>query len=249
MTKEEFDEEFGSVGPVRRLGCTIDQYCISDFAQDDPERFHQLVSFLCPRDQEIMLCFAVLQKRPVDISRVFGKAGHRAEEDLHKAAHKLAGLVAFGTLPGVDRLDQILRERNLHCFGGHSFAACLWQYARNRDFNQLSRLVGPGLHQHMLRTFKQLHAKADRESGLLAGWILWLVDGSNPHGKGWRKRKRTGCHYKLGPTVFRSAAVPYGDYLPDGSRPQTTMQIPKATGPNVVKIQRYMKFILRGMNA
>src|ERR1017187_9847811 len=90
----------------------LDKYEIANFAADDPKRFHELVELLSPRDQEIILLFAVLQKRPTDLSILFGKAGHRAEEDLHKAAHKLAGLIEFRELPDPERISRILRRRN-----------------------------------------------------------------------------------------------------------------------------------------
>jgi hypothetical protein len=227
------------IGSVETLGPAIDKYEFSDFARDDPARFFELVQHLSPRDQEIMICYAVLQKRPTDLSILFGKAGHRAEEDLHKAAHKLAGLIAFGTQPPIEQLDQILRRSGSHQWGTHDLAPCLWEYANERDFSKLARITGArGLRQHMLRVFKTLHASEGREEGLLAGWILWLVDGSDPHGKGWRKRRRSGREHKLGPTVFR------GNEL----NPRATGRGGKGQRPDVVKITRRMKFILRGMN-
>jgi hypothetical protein len=250
-------------GSIETLGPAIDKYDIANFARDDFPRFLSLVEHLSPRDQEIILCFAVLQKRPTDLSILFGKAGHRAEEDLHKAAHKLAGLIEFGPSPEITSLDGILSRQQLDGFGHNHFAACLWEYSRTRDFGHLSRLIGQrGLRQQMLRAFKVLHASEGREEGLLAGWILWLVDGSDPQGKGWRKRKRGSREHKLGPTVFRSDAVPYG-CEPDhknNTNPlryrseSTTMPIPPADGRGgrrqkaaFVKIRRHMKFLLRGM--
>jgi hypothetical protein len=245
-------------GSIETLGPAIDKYDIANFARDDFPRFLSLVAHLSPRDQEIMLCFAVLQKRPTDLSILFGKAGHRAEEDLHKAAHKLSGLLEFGPLPNLERLAAILSRCGRSEFGCHSFAACIWQYARCRDFAEVSRLIGQrGLRQQMLRAFKILHASEGREEGLLAGWILWLVDGSDPQGKGWRKRKRGSREHKLGPTVFRSDAIPYGSGPTEKLRylaESTTMPIPPANGRGgqrqraaVVKIKRHMRFVLRGM--
>jgi hypothetical protein len=235
------------VGSIETLGPPVDKYEIANFAADDPKRFHELVELLSPRDQEIILLFAVLQKRPTDLSILFGKAGHRAEEDLHKAAHKLAGLIEFRELPDPERISRILRRRNLETWGVHSFALALWQYARSRDFTELSRLIGVrGLRQQMLRTFKILHASDGREEGLLAGWILWLVDGSDPHGKGWRKRKRGTREHKLGPTTFKTMRVDVDELQAArradqrGGRAQRTCN---------VKITRRMKFLLRGMNA
>jgi hypothetical protein len=216
-------------------------YDIITFARDEFPRFLSLVDLLSPRDAEIMLCFAVLKKRPTDLSILFGKAGHRAEEDLHKAAHKLAGLVEFGPLPEIRTLDEILRRCFLSQFGRHSLAACLWEYARCRDFAKLSSLAGPGLRQYMLRVFKILHASTGRDEGLLAGWILWLVDGSDPHGKGWRTRKRQG-YGVLGPTVFRTF-----EHDLAGER-KATQHGGRGQRPNSVKITRHMKFILRGAN-
>src|ERR1700678_1792269 len=62
-------------GSIETLGPAIDKYELSDFAQEDWPRFSQLISHLSPRDQEIMLLFAVLRKRPTDLSILFGKAG------------------------------------------------------------------------------------------------------------------------------------------------------------------------------
>src|ERR1700677_3300158 len=115
---------------IETFGPALYKYTLADFARDDFPRFLALVNFLSPRDAEIMLCFAVLHKRPTDLSILFGKAGHRAQADLHKAAHKLAGLIEFGPLPGIETLDRILQRCNLGSFGNHSLAACLWQYAR-----------------------------------------------------------------------------------------------------------------------
>jgi hypothetical protein len=210
-------------------------YDVATFAKDDPERFHELVNFLCPRDQETIILYAVLQKRPTDLSVLFGKAGHRAEEDLHKAAHKLAGLIEFGPQPQVTRIHDILVRHSLQSFGNHSLAACVLGYARSRNFAECES----GLRQHMLRTFKKLHAAEGRESGLLAGWLLWLVDGSDPKGKGWRKRKRAGKLYKLGPTVFHASGL---NPPADGRGGQGQLR-------HTVKITRKMEFVLRGMNA
>jgi hypothetical protein len=226
---------------IETLGPAIDKYEIANFARDDFPRFMELVNLLSPRDAEIMLCFAVLQKRPTDLSILFGKAGHRAEEDLHKAAHKLAGLIEFGPAPSIETLNAILPTR-LQSFSGHAFAACIWQYARCRDFSEVARLVGShGLRQQMLRAFKALHSAEGREEGLLAGWILWLVDTSNPRGKGWRKRLRGNHRYKLGPTVFRTLNA------------NVAKLVPRATGrggrgqrPDTVKITRKIKFLMRG---
>lgn len=225
----------------------LDKYELSNFARDDFPRFYELVNHLSPRDAEIMLCFAVLQKRPTDLSILFGKAGHRAEEDLHKAAHKLAGLAEFGISPAIERIDSILRRQGLHLFGQHNFAACLWQYARCRDFGELSKLIGArGSRQQMLRASKILHAAPGREEGLLAGWILWLVDGSDPKHPGWRKRRRGGRENKLGPTVFRTLDSSV-DQLQAARR--ATQRGGKGQRTCNVKITRKIKFLLRGMNA
>lgn len=232
------------VHSIETYGPATDKYELQDFARENPQKFLELIEHLNPRDAEIMLCFAYLQKRPTDLSILFGKAGHRAEEDLHKAAHKLAGLIEFGVLPNAERIHKILTLHKISGWGKNSLAACIWQYARCRDYSEMSRLTGHrGLRQQMLRAFKILHAAEGRETGLLAGWILWLVDGSNPKGKGWRKRQRCGREYKLGPTVFRTLA------------PKIENLTPRATGrggrgqrPDTVKITRRMKFILRGMN-
>ena len=230
-----------------------EKYQIGNFVRDHFPRFLELVNLLSPRDAEIMLLFGVLQKRPTDLSILFGKAGHRAEEDLHKAAHKLAGLIAFGPLPDIGTIEGILHRSELSRFHSHSLAACLWQYARERDFESVQRLVGrSGLRQEMLRTFKKLHATEGREEGLLAGWILWLVDGSNPRGKGWRKRKRTGREHKLGPTVFRDNSARDLKDVSHTGRTRRRESHPGKGGrgqnPNVVKITRTMKFLLRGSN-
>lgn len=235
-------EDFSGLGSIETLGPAIDKYEIANFCRDDWPRFVSLVNLLSPRDQEIMLLFAVLQKRPTDLSILFGKAGHRAEEDLHKAAHKLAGLIHFGPQPEIAALDNILVRHSLQSFGNHSLAACMWQYARTRDFTEVTRLIGQrGLRQHMLRIFKLLHGTDGRDEGLLAGWILWLVDGSNPHGRGWRKRKRTGREHKLGPVSFRT-----GSGLAELA-PRATGRGGQGQRPDVVKITRKMRFVLRGM--
>src|ERR1039457_4648770 len=221
-----------------------DGYDIPTFARDDFPRFLSLVDLLSPRDAEIMLCYAVLQKRPTDLSILFGKAGHRAEEDLHKAAHKLAGLAEYNGLPEISRLCTILERHNLLRFAGHSMGACIWQYARCRDFNEVCRLIGQsGLRQHMLRVFKILHASEGREEGLLAGWILWLVDGSDPRGPGWRKRKRgTGGYNKLGPTTFQTFAANPEELQ---SSRRATQRGGQGQRTNNVKITRKIKFLLR----
>jgi len=239
-------ENASDTGSVETLVSATDKYDIANFARDDPQRFLELVKHLSPRDQEIILCFAVLQKRPTDLSILFGKAGHRAEEDLHKAAHKLAGLVEFGVLPELRRFDKILERQRLSVYGEHSFAACLWQYSRCRDFLEASRLLGQaGLRQQMLRAFKILHAAEGREEGLLAGWILWLVDGSDPKGKGWRKRKRTGRQERLGPLAFHAQGQNVQQL--QAARPAAQKGGQRQRTCNV-KITRRMKFVLRGMN-
>lgn len=218
-----------------------DNYDILTFARDEGQRFLALVDLLSPRDAEIMLCFAVLQKRVTDLSILVGKAAHRAEEDLHKAAHKLAGLVEFGPLPEIQTINATLERCDISKFGRHSLAACIWQYARCRDFSEVSRLTGQtGLRQRMLRVFKILHGCEGRDEGLLAGWILWLVDGSEAHGKGWRKRQRGTRQDRLGPTVFHtfnSDLQGARRAARSGGQGQRTRQ---------VKIRRHMKFILRG---
>lgn len=230
----EHDGESGMTLSVETVESPIDKYAIGDFATDDPLRFQELVSHLCPRDQEVMLCFAILQKRPTDLSRLFGKAGHRAQEDLHKAAHKLAGLIAFGPLPDIGTIDSILSHHQLSRFRTHSLAACIWEYARCRDFEEVSRLIGTrGLRQQILRTFKILHAAEGREEGLLAGWLLWLVDGSDPRGTGWKKCNRVG-YRKIGPTVFSAKDL----------NPPATGRGGQGQKPATVKITRRMKFIL-----
>jgi hypothetical protein len=220
-----------------------DKYELADFARDDFPRFCELVEHLSPRDAEIMHCFAVLQMRPTDLSILFGKAGHRAEEDLHKAAHKLAGLIQFGIQPTIEQLATILDRLRLGRFQSHSFAACIWQYARTRDFLEVSKLIGQrGLRQQMLRAFKILHASEDREAGLLAGWILWLVDGSDPKTKGWQKRQRHGREHKLGPTSFSTKIA----LKPEQLLPRATGRGGQGQRPDTVKISRRMKFCLRG---
>jgi hypothetical protein len=230
---------------VETHGTPTDKYEITHFAKDDPTRFLELAKHLAPRDEELVICFAILQKGPTQLSILFGKAGHRAEEDLHKAAHKLAGLIAFGPLPAIARLDEILSRNDLERFGSHSFGACCWQYARNRDFGEMYRLLGHrGLRQQMLRAFKKLHAAEGRDAGLLAGWILWLVDGSDPKSRGWRKRKRCGREHKLGPTVFRTFGDSVGELTPPA-----TGRGGQGQRPDTVKITRKLKFLLRGANA
>jgi hypothetical protein len=213
-----------------------DSYDIVAFARDDPRRFFELVEHLSPRDAEIILCFALLQKRPTDLSILFGKAGHRAEEDLHKAAHKLAGLIEFGPNPDVEKVEPILAR-----IGADHLHEGAVGYSQARNFEGF-----PGLRQRMFRAFKKLHASEGREEGLLAGWLLWLVDGSDPQGKGWRKRKSSGTVYKLGPTVFgKSPDLPRyeGDRWTGGGRVNSRGgqgQIAMQT-----KIGRKLKFLLR----
>lgn len=219
---------------------SIDAYELCDFARDDFPRFAELLQHMSARDAEILYCFAVLRMRATDLSVLFGKAGHRAEEDLHKAAHKLAGIIAFGVSPEIERIDTILQRHTLDRFGKHSLSACLWEYSRTRDFQQLARLLGHrGFRQHMLRVFKQLHASDDREAELLAGWILWLVDQSDPNGKGWKKPKRSAHIRKLGPTSFYARSA---DLLPPVMR-----QGGQRMRADRVTISRKMKFYLRGM--
>src|SRR6266542_5666882 len=134
------ESEISTLGSVETLGGAIDKYDIATFMEDDPERFMELVTHLSPRDQEIILCFSVLRKRPTDLSILFGKAGHRAEEDLHKAAHKLAGLAQFGPLPEIEKIQSIIQRCGLAQFGNHVLSACLREYARCRDFVAISRL-------------------------------------------------------------------------------------------------------------
>lgn len=230
---------------IEAIESPTDLYDIATFARDAPQRFMSLVEHLSPRDQEIILCFALLQKRTTDLSVLFGKAGHRAEEDLHKACHKLAGLVEFGVLPGIGVLNSILERCNLGSFGQHCLGACIWEYARCRDFGEVCRLIGSrGLRQEMLRAFKILHAAKGREEGLLAGWILWLVDGSDPKGKGWRQRKNGGREHQLGPTVFRTKGSETEQL--QAAKPATQRGGRRHRTKNV-KIKRRMKFMLRGV--
>jgi hypothetical protein len=251
FTRQKYDESASArwsaegdtwTGSVETLAAPIDKYELSHFAADDPKRFLDLVKHLSPRDAEIILCFAVLQKGPTDISTLFGKAGHRAEEDLHKAAHKLAGLVEFGSVPEGAKVDRVLERHNLTKWGNHSFRECVSRYSVCRSFPLVTaERRQRGLRQQMLRSFRILHASDDREAGLLAGWLLWLVDGSNPNAKGWRKRRRTGRECRLGPTVFRSS----GDDV-EQLRPRASGKGGQGQRPDVVKITRQMRFMLRG---
>lgn len=224
------------------------EYNIPQFARDDPARFLELVEHLNPRDQEMLILYALLQKRPTDLSILFGKAGHRAEENLHKAIHKLAGLVEFGSLPALDRIQPIIAR--LDCrFGRNDLGAAIWEYARVRDFGKMARLLGhSGLRAEMFRIFKRLHAASGRDAGLLAGWILWLVDGANPRGKGWAKNKRTG-RYKLGPTVFRTFQTDIGAQRSDGHglNPRASSVGGRRTKSAQLKVKRHYKFLLRGL--
>lgn len=215
----------------------VDKYGLAHFAQDDPQRFFSLLEHLSPRDQEILICFAILQKGPTDLSILFGKAGHRAADDLQKAAHKLAALAEFGPLPPVTRIAAILERHSADRFGERvSLSACLWQYARCRDFAELSSLIGErGLRQQMQRVCKMLHELPGREEGLLAGWILWLVDGSNPSGRGWLKRRTRGNKRKLGPRAFHSSEL----------RPRKTGRGGKGQVYCTVKIRRQLKCLVR----
>lgn len=241
---KQWEQEFSALGSVETHPHPVDKYELAHFAADDPQRFLSLVKHLSPRDAEIILCFAVLQKGPTDIGVLFGKAGHRAQEDLHKAAHKLAGLIEFGQSPALSAIETILCRSVLRQFGPHSLGAAMLHYATTRDFREVTRsLKLRGLRQHMLRTFRALHASPDREAGLLAGWILWLVDGSNPQAKGWRKRRRTGREYQLGPTVFHCTGSDV-----DQLRPRANGKGGQGQRPDVVKFSRRMKFMLRGAN-
>ena len=225
-------------------------YNIPQFAADDPKRFLELIEYLNPRDQEMLICYALLGKRPTDLSILFGKAGHRAEENLHKAAHKLAGIIEFGALPEIARITPLVAAVSSNRFGKSDLAIAIWQYARCRDFNFMARLLGmPGLRQEMLRTFKRLHAAKGREAGLLAGWILWLVDGANPRGAGWAKNKRNG-RYRLGPTVFRTFKAEVGRLRDDGHGvlPRTSTHGGRGQRSAQVKVKRRYNFLLRGMN-
>ena len=218
------------------------QYNVLEFARDAPERFLELVNCLCPRDQEIILCFAILEKRLTDLSLLFGKAGHRAEEDLHKAIHKLAGLARFGTRPPIEAIAPTLERNGLGIFNGtHNFPASLWQYARTRDFVDTETLIGPGLRRFMWNAFRLLHGSAGPEEGLLAGWILWLMDHSNPKGIGWvppAPNKR----YCLGPTVFHSLRC--GTKALQSARKASTRG-GQGQKTRFVEITRHMKFMLR----
>ena len=239
---KELGKELADEGVHYTRSC-VSTYNVMDFARDNPQLFLEMCGHLAPRDSEIMLCFAVLQKRPTDLSILFGKAGHRAEEDLHKAAHKLAGLIEFGPLPTPERISGILGRQKLLDFGRNSMAYALWQYARCRDFKEMSKLLGRrGLRQQMLRTFKKLHAAEGREEGLLAGWILWLVDGSKLEGKGWQERRKIGREYQLGPTVFRTFGT-----KTENLNPRATGRGGQRQRPATVKITRKMKFLLRGL--
>lgn len=235
--------EISALGSIETLGGAIDKYDIGTFAKDDPIRFLELVQHLCPRDQEIMICFAMLQKRPTELSILFGKAGHRAERDLHKAAHKLAGLAEFGPDTSIDRLRGVCDLHGLATFSGHSFPACIWQYSRCRNFAEVSRLIGArGLRQQMFRAFKVLHSAQGREEGLLAGWILWLVDGSDPKGKGWKKRKRSCRQERLGPTTFHAHGSAIEQLEQGRSASQKGGRRQRTAN---VRIKRKMQFLLK----
>ena len=175
----------------------IDKYGVENFARDNTAKFLQLIDYMTPRDAELLICFALLQKGPTELSILFGKAGHRCETDLHQAAHKLAGLIEFGPLPKPARLSQILRRNKLHKYGGDSLAECVTHYARKRTF------ANGGLRSEMLRVLKILHRKKGRDEGLLAGWLLWLVHRSIPIGTGWKQSREGTTRFNLGPTEFR----------------------------------------------
>lgn len=226
------------------------EYNIPQFARDDPTRFLALVEHLNPRDQEMIILYALLHKRPTDLSILFGKAGHRAEENLHKAIHKLAGLLEFGPLPSSSRIESIIAGFDCR-FGRHDLGAAIWEYAHVRDFGEMARVLGhSGLRARIFRLFKSLHAAPGRDSGLLAGWLLWLVDGANPRGKGWAKNKRTG-RYKLGPTVFRTFKPDLGGVRQSdghGSNPRASIVGGRRVKAAQLKVKRHYKFLLRGMN-
>jgi hypothetical protein len=97
----------------------------------------------------------------------------------------------------------------------------------------------------MLRTFKKLHATSGRDEGLLAGWLLWLVDGANTQGKGWARNKRRG-RYKLGPTVFRT--FKHETCVTDKQGREINPRATPNGGRKQVRIQRKLKFLLRGTN-
>lgn len=258
-------------GSIETLGPAIDKYELGNYAADSPRKFMELLTLMNPRDAEILACFAFLKLRPTDLSKLFGKAGHRAEEDLHKAAHKLAGLIAYGPHPSLEQIAEILTRHGLQEFAGRWLAACIWQYAECRDFEAMAELIGHrGLRQHMQKVFRILHATSGREEGLLAGWLLWLVDGANPRGPGWKPRERQGRQYQLGPTIFRDPAglskevmrpqevIGAGDSSDEpGALPRDAGAIPRrATGRGgrghraaTVKITRHMRFWMRKKHA
>lgn len=243
-SNEAINEYADFPGSVETWLHPTDKYGIPNFARDDFGRFLSLVEYMNPRDAEIMLCYAVLQKSPTDLSILFGKAGHRAEEDLLKAAHKLAGLIEFGPLPSLDRLDELLHRQGLSNFGAYRLSSCLWRYAQSRDFAEMARLVGSkSLRQHLLRVFKKLHACDGREEGLLAGWILWLVDGANPDGKGWRKRRNSGRLYQIGPRVFHTFKTG-----PEEINLRRTGRGGRRQYTSTFKVRRQIKFVLKGAN-
>lgn len=238
------------LGSVETVIQPTDKYDLCHFAEDDPARFLELIQYLSPRDAEIMLCFAVLHKRPTDISTLIGKAAHRAQEDIHKAAHKLSGLIAFGPNPSIAEIQLILSQYDISEFGGHSLGSCITEYARCRDFSGATRLIGRrGLRQQMFRTFRILHASTDRAAGLLAGWILWLLDGSDPKKPGWKTYLPTAFRFKLGPTEFRATTVPYGARSRESTSfaPMAVRKGGYGQPADRVKITRQMKFMLRNL--
>ena len=210
-----------------------DKYELADFAQDNPDRFQELVSYLYPRDQELVLCHAVLKRGPGGMSGLFGRSRqhHSLTTDLHKATHKMAGLIAFGPLPTISTLDAVLSRHGLSNLGKFNLGACIWQYARCRDFAEMSKMLSSRrLRPTIQRAFRILHEAKGREEGLLAGWLLWLVDKSNPKGKGWKSLKKTGRQGKLGPVEFRTKGKK--------AKPKASGRGGRGQRPDVVKVTR-----------
>ena len=169
-----------------------DKYELADFAQDNPDRFQELVSYLYPRDQELVLCHAILKRGPNNLGKLFGAPSNGGlSPQLHKAVHKMTGLIAFGPLPEIAAIRVVLTKHHMQTMGKHDLATCIWQYARCRSFIEMSKLTSNRrLRPTMQRTIRTLYSIGGREEVLLAGWLLWLVDKSDPKGKGWKKLKK-----------------------------------------------------------
>lgn len=186
---------------------------ISTYIFDNFRDFLNVLKFLSPEDQELLLGYYILSKTQWSLARIHNSTQTICSFKLRLAIKKLGTYMLLG-VPTADKINEILEKFGRTHYNTHiRLADIIDYYSKTRSFKTVAahfKLKRPDVRRAMSVLSKELMDHKDIHVLALGAFVFGLIDKASAQGKGLSARERA----KISPIYRRDPAI-LGDFKVD----------------------------------